>query len=50
MLESLFLQACNFIKKEAVVQVFSCEFCEIPKNTFFHRKPLVVAFEVSAPL
>ena len=24
---------CNFIKKEA--QVFSCEFCEISKNTFF---------------
>ena len=24
-----------FIKKEALVQVFSCEFCEISKNTFF---------------
>ena len=29
------LQACNFIKKETVAQVFSCEFCEIFKNTFF---------------
>ena len=30
------LQAtCNFIKKEALAQVFSCEFCEISKNTFF---------------
>ena len=30
------LQAsCNFIKKETPTQVFSCEFCEISKNTFF---------------
>ena len=28
-------QACNFIKKESLAQVFSCEFCEISKNTFF---------------
>ena len=27
-------EACNFIKKEALAQVFSCEFCEISKNTF----------------
>ena len=25
---------CNFIKKETLTQVFSCEFCEIYKNTF----------------
>ena len=25
----------NFIKKETLVQVFSCEYCEISKNTFF---------------
>ena len=36
--------ACNFIKKETLAQVFSCEFCEIPKNTFFYRTPLVAAF------
>ena len=45
-LESLFFfepQACNFIKKETLVQMFSCEFCEIFKNTFFHRTPLVAA-------
>ena len=24
-------------------EVFSCEFCEISKNTFFHRTPLVAA-------
>ena len=28
-------QACNVIKKEALAQVSSCEFCEISKNTFF---------------
>ena len=28
------LQACNFIKKETLAQVFSCEFCEISKNNF----------------
>ena len=27
-------QACNFIKKEFLAQVFSCEFCEIFKNNF----------------
>ena len=27
-------EACNFIKKETQAQVFSCEFCEISKNTF----------------
>ena len=37
------LQACNFIKKETLVQVFSCDFCEIFKNTFFYRTPLVAA-------
>ena len=28
------LMACNFIKKETLPQVFSCEFYKIPKNTF----------------
>ena len=27
-------EACNFIKKETLAQVFSCEFCEISNNTF----------------
>ena len=27
-------EACNFIKKETLAQAFSCEFCEISKNTF----------------
>ena len=28
-------QACNVIKNKTLAQVFSCEFCEIFKNTFF---------------
>ena len=28
---------CNFIKKEALAQVFSCEFWEISKNTKFNQ-------------
>ena len=27
-------ETCNFIKKETLAQVFSCEFCKIVKNTF----------------
>ena len=30
--------ACNFIKKETLTQVFSCEFCKIFKNTFFTER------------
>ena len=41
--------ACNFIKKETLAQVFSCEFCEIYKNRFLHRTPLVAASEDSIP-
>ena len=29
------VEACNFIKKETLAQVFSCEFCENSRNTFF---------------
>ena len=36
---------CNFIKKETVAQVFSCEFCEISKNAFCYKIPPVVASE-----
>ena len=31
----VFLQLCNFIKKETLAPVFFCEFCEISKDTFF---------------
>ena len=32
---------CNFIKKETMAQVFSCEFYEISKNIFSYRTSLV---------
>ena len=32
-------EACNFITKEAVAQVFSCEFCKISENTIYYRPP-----------
>ena len=32
------------LKKESLEQVFTCEFCEISKNTFFSRTPPVAAF------
>ena len=35
------LQVCNFIKKETVAQVFSCDFCEISRNSFSYRTPPV---------
>ena len=37
------LKNCNFIKKETLAQVFSCEFCEISKNTFFREHLWVIA-------
>ena len=32
-----------FIEKETLAQVLSCEFCEISKNNFSYRTPLVAA-------
>ena len=40
-------EACNFIKKETMAQVFSYEFCEISKNTFSHRKLPDDCFSIS---
>ena len=34
------------MKKEPLTQVFSCEFCEISKNTICHRTPLVAASQL----
>ena len=39
-------QACNFIEKETLAQAFFCEFCDISKNTFSYRTPLVAAFDL----
>ena len=36
-------EACNFIKKETLALVFSCQFCKIFKNTFFYWIPMVTA-------
>ena len=44
------LQACNFIKKETLAMVFSCEFCEISKSTFSYRAPPVVASVLSCDI
>ena len=37
-------KACNFIK-ETPTQMFSCEYCDIFKNSFFCSTPLVAASE-----
>ena len=43
-------EACNFIEKETLAQVFPCEFCEIFKNTCFEKHLRTTAsdyFEIS---
>ena len=35
--------ACQFVKKETLAQVFSCELCEFSKNTFSYRTVLLTA-------
>ena len=47
-LESSFVScrpdACNFIKKETLTQVFSCKFCDFSKNTFLTEHLQKAAF------
>ena len=43
------LRPATLLKKETLAQVFSCEICEISKNIFSNRTPLVAA-SVSPPL
>ena len=38
----------NFIKKETLAQVFSCEFCEISKNNFFTEHLRATAFVLNS--
>ena len=38
-LKKLWPQASTFIKKETLAQLFSCELCEISKNTFSYGTP-----------
>ena len=40
--QNLFFNKASAIKK-TMVQLFFCEFCEISKNTFSYRTPLVAA-------
>ena len=37
------LKPVTLFLKKALAQVFSFEFCEISKNTFLHKPPLVAA-------
>ena len=41
--QSLFLNKGAGLRHEALIQVFSSEFCEISKNTFYYRAPLAAA-------
>ena len=45
MLESLFkkVECLESLLKETRTQVFSCEYCETFKNSFFYRTPLMAA-------
>ena len=38
------LPVCSFIKKEALAQVFSCEFYEFSKNTFLYSTFLLAGY------
>ena len=47
------LKPATLLKKETLAQVFSCEFCEISKNTFITKHlrmiasvPLNIIFEI----
>ena len=42
-------EACNFIKKETLAQVFSCESWDIFKNTFFTEHVWAIASVISLP-
>ena len=37
----------NFVKKETLAQVFSCEVCEVSKNTFFTEHLRATASDIS---
>ena len=43
-----FNKACNFIKREFMAMVFSCEFFEISMNTFFTEHVWVTASTLSS--
>ena len=37
------LRPATLLRKKTLAPVFPCEFCEISKNTFYYRTPLVAA-------
>ena len=41
------LRPGTLFKKKTLAQVFSCEFCEIFKTTFYYRTSLVAASEIN---
>ena len=43
------LQASNFIKKQILTKVFSCEFCTFSKNIFSYRTPTMAASDNRYP-
>ena len=43
-------QTNNFIKNEIATYLFSCEFCEVPKNTFFYSTFSVATSVIKAYL
>ena len=42
------MQICNFIKSESLAQLFSCEICEICRNTFFAENHRTTASDYSS--
>ena len=44
-LKKEFLEILQNSQENARTQVFSCEFCEISKDTFLHKTPLVLLSE-----
>ena len=45
--QEVLCKTCNFIKKETLAQVFSCEFCKTSKNTFSYRRRLLNNYSLS---
>ena len=45
---SFLIKFNKVLKKEALAQVFSCEFCEDFKNIYYYRTSLVAASEMSS--
>ena len=44
---SILIKACNFINIDILIQVLSCQFREISRNTFFYRTPVSAASGIS---